>query len=105
MVLPDRRTTSILLTILLFALALAIVYVARSVIIVFVFSILFAYLINPIIRSSGFCSDILYSSKISEGRTFWKRIWQSSFWPSCVPTLSFQISVGTPASFLRKSQC
>jgi predicted PurR-regulated permease PerM len=50
MVLPDRRTTSILLTILLFALALAIVYVARSVIIVFAFSILFAYLINPIVR-------------------------------------------------------
>jgi predicted PurR-regulated permease PerM len=50
MVLPDRRTTSILLTILLFALALAIVYLARSVIIVFAFSILFAYLINPIVR-------------------------------------------------------
>jgi len=47
---PDRRTTSILLTILLFALALAIVYVARSVIIIFAFSILFAYLINPIVR-------------------------------------------------------
>jgi predicted PurR-regulated permease PerM len=48
---PDRRTTSILLTILFFALALAIVYVARSVIIIFSFSILFAYLINPIVRS------------------------------------------------------
>ena len=50
MVFPDRRTTSILLTILLFALALAIVFVARSVIIIFAFSILFAYLINPIVR-------------------------------------------------------
>jgi predicted PurR-regulated permease PerM len=50
MVFPDRRTTSILLTILLFALVLAIVYVARSVIIIFAFSILFAYLINPIVR-------------------------------------------------------
>jgi predicted PurR-regulated permease PerM len=50
MLFPDRRTTSILLTILLFALALAIVYVARSVIIIFAFSILFAYLINPIVR-------------------------------------------------------
>src|ERR1700741_468705 len=50
MVFPDRRTTSILLTILLFALAFAIVYVARSVIIIFAFSILFAYLINPIVR-------------------------------------------------------
>jgi predicted PurR-regulated permease PerM len=51
MVFPDRRTAGILLTILLFALALAIVYVARSVIIIFAFSILFAYLINPIVRS------------------------------------------------------
>jgi predicted PurR-regulated permease PerM len=50
MVFPDRRTASVLLTILLFALALAIVYVARTVIIIFAFSILFAYLINPIVR-------------------------------------------------------
>jgi len=47
---PDRRTVSVLLTILLFALALAIVYVARTVIVIFAFSILFAYLINPIVR-------------------------------------------------------
>ena len=50
MVFPDRRTASVLLTILLFALVLAIVYVARAVIVIFAFSILFAYLINPIVR-------------------------------------------------------
>ena len=50
MVFPDRRTTSVLLTILLFALVLAILYVARTVIVIFAFSILFAYLINPIVR-------------------------------------------------------
>ncbi len=50
MVFPDRRTSSVLLTIVLFALALAIVYVARTVIVIFAFSILFAYLINPIVR-------------------------------------------------------
>ncbi len=50
MIFPDRRTVSVLLTILLFALALAIVYVARTVIVIFAFSILFAYLINPIVR-------------------------------------------------------
>jgi predicted PurR-regulated permease PerM len=50
MVFPDRRTASILLTILLFLLALAVVYVARTVIVIFTFSILFAYLINPIVR-------------------------------------------------------
>src|SRR5499425_1496380 len=46
----DRRTARILLTILVFALVLAIVYVARAVIIIFVFSILFAYLIDPVVK-------------------------------------------------------
>ena len=50
MVFPDRRTVNVLLTILLFVVALAIVYVARAVIVIFAFSILFAYLINPIVR-------------------------------------------------------
>jgi predicted PurR-regulated permease PerM len=50
MVFPDRRTASSLLTILLFAIVLAVVYVARTVIVIFAFSILFAYLINPIVR-------------------------------------------------------
>lgn len=50
MVFPDRRTASVLLTILLFAVVLAIVYIARTVVVIFVFSILFAYLINPIVR-------------------------------------------------------
>jgi len=50
MVFPDRRTASVLLTTLLFVLVLAIVYVARTVIVIFAFSILFAYLINPIVR-------------------------------------------------------
>ena len=50
MVLPDRRTASVLLTILLFTLGIAVIYIARTVIIVFAFSILFAYLINPIVR-------------------------------------------------------
>jgi predicted PurR-regulated permease PerM len=50
MVFPDRKTASALLTILLFAIVLAVVYVARAVIVIFAFSILFAYLINPIVR-------------------------------------------------------
>src|SRR6202047_3013213 len=50
MVSPDRRTASALLTILLFAIVLAVVYVARTVIVIFAFSILFAYLINPVVR-------------------------------------------------------
>ncbi len=50
MTLLDRRTTRVLLTILVFALGLAVVYVVRAVIIIFAFSILFAYLINPVVR-------------------------------------------------------
>src|ERR1700739_426842 len=46
----DRQTAKVLMTILVFALAIAIVYVARAVFIVFVFAILFAYLIDPIVR-------------------------------------------------------
>jgi predicted PurR-regulated permease PerM len=46
----DARTARVLFTILVFGLALAIVYVARGVIIVFVFAILFAYLIDPVVR-------------------------------------------------------
>jgi predicted PurR-regulated permease PerM len=47
---PDRRTLSILSTALLFAVVLAIVYIARAVIVIFCFSILFAYLIDPAVR-------------------------------------------------------
>ena len=50
MAFPDRRTLNVLLTTLLFAVTVAIVYVARTVIVIFAFSILFAYLINPIVR-------------------------------------------------------
>ena len=46
----DRRTAQILLTILLFAVVLAIVYVARGVVVIFTFAILFAYLIDPVVR-------------------------------------------------------
>src|SRR5271170_6432899 len=47
---PDRRTASVLFTILLFATVLAVVYIARVVLIIFCFSILLAYLINPVVR-------------------------------------------------------
>jgi predicted PurR-regulated permease PerM len=50
MAFPDHRTLNVLLTTLLFAVVLAIVYVARTVIVIFAFSILFAYLINPMVR-------------------------------------------------------
>ena len=47
---PDRRTVDVLLTTLLFMGVCSLVYSARRVILVFVVAILFAYLINPIVR-------------------------------------------------------
>ena len=43
----DRKTVNVLLTILLFASVLGIVYMARAVLAIFCLSILFAYLIDP----------------------------------------------------------
>lgn len=45
----DRKTVNVLLTILLFASLLVIVYMARSVLAIFCLSILFAYLIDPVV--------------------------------------------------------
>jgi predicted PurR-regulated permease PerM len=50
MAFPDRRTSNVFLTILLFALVLAVLYVARRVLLIFAFAILFAYLIDPVVR-------------------------------------------------------
>lgn len=50
MAFPDRRTVNVLSTILLFAVVLALVYIARGVLVVFAFAILLAYLIDPVVR-------------------------------------------------------
>jgi predicted PurR-regulated permease PerM len=50
MKLLDRRTLSVLLTVIVVAVVLSIVYLARAVIVIFAFSILFAYLINPHVK-------------------------------------------------------
>ncbi len=50
MAFPDRRTVNVFCTILLFTVVLAIVSVARGVLVIFTFSILFAYLIDPVVR-------------------------------------------------------
>jgi predicted PurR-regulated permease PerM len=50
MAFPDKRTLAVLLTTLLFAVVLGIVYAARGIIVVFLFAILFAYLIDPVVR-------------------------------------------------------
>jgi predicted PurR-regulated permease PerM len=50
MTFPDRRTLNILMTTLLFAVAVVTMYIARTVVIVFAFAILFAYLIDPVVQ-------------------------------------------------------
>ena len=50
MKLLDRRTVSVLVTVIAVAIVLALVYLARTVIVIFAFSILFAYLINPHVK-------------------------------------------------------
>lgn len=45
----DRKTVNVLLTILLFASVLGMVYMARAVLAIFCLSILFAYLIDPVV--------------------------------------------------------
>jgi predicted PurR-regulated permease PerM len=47
---PDRRTTDVLLTIVLFLLVCTIIYSARRILLIFVFAVFFAYLINPVVK-------------------------------------------------------
>ena len=62
MALSDRRTLRVLLTIFFFAVVCATLYAARFVLLIFVFAILFAYLIDPIVeflqRHSLFFKDL-----------------------------------------------
>lgn len=50
MAFPERRTANVLLTILFFAVVCAGLYCARQVILVFVLALLFAYLIDPVVK-------------------------------------------------------
>jgi predicted PurR-regulated permease PerM len=50
MAFPERRTVDVLLTILLVAGVCAAIYCARRIILIFVFAVLFAYLINPVVK-------------------------------------------------------
>lgn len=50
MAFPERHTADILLTVLFFAAVCAAVYSARRIILIFVFAILFAHLIDPVVK-------------------------------------------------------
>jgi predicted PurR-regulated permease PerM len=63
----DSRTSRVLITILLFALALGFLYAARRTLILFLFAIFFAYLINPavgklekLVRGRGSAIAVIY---------------------------------------------
>ena len=47
MIIFDSRTSRVLFTLLFFALGLGFLYAARRTLILFLFAIFFAYLINP----------------------------------------------------------
>src|ERR1700688_1469200 len=47
----DGRTARVLITVLLFALGLGFLYVARQTLIAFLFAIFFAYLMSPLVSS------------------------------------------------------
>ena len=50
MLLADSRTARVLITVLLFALALGFLYVTRATLIAFLFAIFFAYLMSPLVN-------------------------------------------------------
>src|SRR5437588_2602132 len=63
----DTRTTRVLFTVLLFALALGFLYVARHTLVAFLFAIFFAYLVDPavsrlekLVRGRGRAIAIIY---------------------------------------------
>jgi len=51
LLLADSRTARVLITVLLFALGLGFLYVARATLIAFLFAIFFAYLMSPLVNS------------------------------------------------------
>src|SRR5882724_4756600 len=67
MSLVDTRTARVLITVLLFVLVLGFFYVARQTLIAFLFSIFFAYLVDPAVsrvqkltRSRGWAIAVIY---------------------------------------------
>ncbi len=71
MTILDSRTSRVLFTALLFAVGLGFLYAARRTLILFLFAIFFAYLINPavarlekLVRSRVWAITIIYCSSV-----------------------------------------
>jgi len=72
LLLTDSRTARVLITVLLFALALGFLYVARSTLIAFLFAIFFAYLMSPLVnhlegllKGRGKAIAVIYSALLA----------------------------------------
>lgn len=72
MLLADSRTARVLVTVLLFALGLGFLYVARATLIAFLFAIFFAYLMSPavahlerLLKGRGWAIAVIYTALIA----------------------------------------
>ena len=77
MALIDGRTTRVLFTVLLFAIGLGFLYVARRTLIAFLFAVFFAYLVDPAVsrvqpwtKSRGIAIAVIYALIIIMLATF-----------------------------------
>ena len=68
MLLADSRTARVLITVLLFALALGFLYVARATLIAFLFAIFFAYLMSPLVNRLEKLSGDVAAQSLSSTR-------------------------------------
>ena len=72
MLLTDSRTARVLITVLLFALGLGFLYIARATLLAFLFAIFFAYLMSPLVnrlekvlKGRGRAIAVIYSALIA----------------------------------------
>jgi len=114
MSLIDARTARVLFTVLLFALALGFLYVARQTLIAFLFAIFFAYLVDPAVsriqkwtHSRGWAIAAIYVLLLALVVTFFfivgPRIGhQAQTLSESLPTLMDRVTSGTIAEQLGK---
>ena len=114
MSLIDTRTARVLFTLLLFALALGFLYVARQTLIAFLFAVFFAYLVDPAVsrvqkwtRSRGWAITAIYLLQVALLVTFFfivgpKIAHQAQTLSESLPTLMDRVTSGTIAEQIGK---
>ena len=114
MLLADSRTARVLVTVLLFALGLGFLYVARATLIAFLFAIFFAYLMSPavthlgrILKGRGRAIAVIYTLLLALVIVFFVAVGPSvtregaRLWRS-IPDLLTQLSSGQIAAQLQQ---